>query len=140
MARLVLTDVSVLVNSVNLSEFITSVSLSTSVDSVETTGMSSAGAKSYIGGLKDNAVTLEFNQDFAALATEVTINAVGTSLVGTVFPVVIKPTSGAVSATNPTYTFQALCSEWQPVSGAVGELATVSASWPISGAITKTIA
>lgn len=139
MARIVLTDVSVTVNSVNLSEFITSVSLSSSIDSVETTGMSTAGARTRLGGLKDNSVTLEFNQDFAASATEVTINAVGSSLVGTVFPVVIKPTSGAVGATNPTYTFQALCSEWTPIAGAVGELATVSATWPISGAITKAI-
>ena len=65
--------------------------------------------------------------------------AVGSSLVGTSVPVVIKPTSGAVSATNPSYAFTAVCSEWQNVQGSVGELSTVSATWPISGAITKTV-
>jgi hypothetical protein len=49
----------------------------------------------------------------------------------------IRPTSAAVSTTNPKYTFSALITEWQSVSGSIGELASVSASWPISGAITK---
>lgn len=137
MARIVLTDVSVTVNAVDLSQFITSVTLSTSVDVVETTGMSSAAAKTRLPGLKDNSVTLEFNQDFAAAGPEITINAIGSSLVGTVVPIVVKPTSGAVSATNPSYTFNAVCSEWQNLQGAVGELSTVSATWPITGAITK---
>jgi len=140
MARIVLTDVSVTVNSVDLSAFVTSVTLSTSVDVVETTGMSSAAAKTRISGLKDNSVTLEFNQDFATSGPEITINAVGSSLVGTSVPIVIKPTSGATSATNPSYAFTAVCSEWQNVKGGVGELSTISATWPISGAITKTVA
>lgn len=140
MPRIVLTDVSVTVNSVDLSSFLTSVTLSTSVDVVETTGMGSAAAKTRLPGLKDNSVTLEFNQDFAAAGPEITINAVGSSLVGTVVPIVIKPVSGAVSATNPSFAFSAVCSEWQNVQGGVGELSTISATWPISGAITKTVA
>jgi len=140
MARTVLTDASVVINGINLSEFITSVALSTSEDVVDTTGMSSAGARTRISGLADNSVTFEFNQDFATSGPEITINAVGSSLVGTVTTCVIKPTSAAVSASNPSYTFSALCAEWQPLSGAVGELATISATWPISGAITKAIA
>jgi hypothetical protein len=140
MPRIILTDVTVSVNAVDLSTFLTSITLSTSVDVVETTGMGSAAAKTRLPGLKDNSVTLEFNQDFAALGPEVSINAVGSSLVGTVVPIIIKPTSGAVSATNPSYAFSAVCSEWQNVQGSVGELSTISATWPISGAITKTVA
>jgi hypothetical protein len=139
MPRIVLTDVSVTVNAIDLSQFLTSVTLSTSVDVVETTGMGSAAAKTRLPGLKDNSVTLEFNQDFAAAGPEITINAVGSSLVGTSVPIVIKPASGAVSATNPSYTFTAVCSEWQNVQGSVGELSTISATWPISGAITKAV-
>jgi hypothetical protein len=140
MARIVLTDASVVINGVNLSEFITSISLSTSEDVVETTGMGSAGARTRVSGLADNSVTIEFNQDFAASAPEVTINAVGSSLVGTVTTCVVKPTSAAVGVTNPSYTFSAVVSEWQPLSGAVGELATISTTWPISGVITKAVA
>jgi hypothetical protein len=139
MARLVLTDASVVVNGINLSEFITSVALSTSDDVVETTGMGTAGARSRVAGLADNSLTLEFNQDFATSAPEITINAIGSSLVGTNTTVVIKPTSAAVGASNPSYTFSCVVAEWQPLSAAVGELATVSATWPISGAITKAV-
>jgi hypothetical protein len=140
MARLVLTDASVVINGVNLSEFVTSVGLSTSEDVVDTTGMAAGGARTRISGLADNSLTLEFNQDFAALGPEVSINALGSSLVGTNTTVVIKPTSGAVSVTNPSYSFSAVCAEWMPLSGAVGELSTVSVTWPISGVITKATA
>ena len=140
MPRIVLTDVSVTVNAVDLSAFLTSVTLTTSVDVVETTGMSSDASRTRLPGLKDNSVTLEFNQDFAASGPEASLNAVGSSLVGTVVPVVIKPTSGTVSATNPSFSFSAVCSEWQPVQGGVGELSTISSTWPITGAITKAVA
>jgi hypothetical protein len=100
----------------------------------------SAAAKTRLPGLKDNSVTLEFNQDFATGGPEITINAVGASLVGTSVPIVIKPTSGAVSATNPSFAFTAVCSVWLNVQCSVGELSTVSATWPISGAITKAVA
>ena len=140
MARIVLTDASVVINGINLSEFITSVAISTSEDVVETTGMGSGGARTRVAGLADNSVTFEFNQDFATSGPEVTINAVGSSLVGTNTTVVVKPTSAAVSASNPSYSFSAVCAEWQPLSAAVGELATISATWPISGTITKAVA
>lgn len=140
MARIVLTDASVVINGVNLSQYITSVSLSTSNDVLDTTGFGASGARTRTTGLSDNSVTLEFNQDFATSALEASINAVGSSLVGTTTTVVVKPTSAAVGVANPSYTFSAVVAEWQPLSGAVGELATVSATWPISGTITKAVA
>jgi hypothetical protein len=139
MARIVLTDASVVINGVNLSEFITSVSLSTSDDVVDTTGFG-VGARTRVAGLSDNSVTLEFNQDFAAGGPEVSINAVGSSLVGTTPTIVVKPSSGAVSVNNPSFSFSAVVAEWQPLSSAVGELATISTTWPISGVITKAVA
>jgi hypothetical protein len=140
MARIVLTDASVTINGVNLSQYITSISLSTSDDVVDTSAFGGGGARTRVAGLADNSVTLEFNQDFASSALEVSINAVGSSLVGTSTTVVVKPTSAAVGVSNPTYTFTAIVTEWQPLSGAVGELATVSTTWPISGVITKAVA
>jgi len=136
MARIVLTDAKVTINSVNLSSYISSVTLSTSSDVVETTGFSSTAARTRVAGLQDNSVTIEFFQDFATSLVEQTIYP----LLGTTTSVVVLPTSSAASATNPSYTFTALVSEWQPLSGAVGELSTASVTWPISGAITKAVA
>jgi hypothetical protein len=138
MARIVLTDAKVTINGVNLSDHIASITLNESADVVETTAFSNT-AKTRVAGLRDNSVTLEFHQDFASSSVEATINGTS-SLVGTVTSIVVQPTSSAVGATNPTYSFSALVAEWTPLNGAVGELSTASVTWPISGAITKATA
>ena len=136
MPRIVLTNAQITINAVDLSDHIASVTLSTSNDVIETTGFSSTAARTRVAGLQDNSVTIEFFQDFATSLVEQTIYP----LLGTTTSVVVLPTSSAASATNPSYTFTALVSEWQPLSGAVGELSTASVTWPISGAITKAVA
>lgn len=138
MARIVLTDAKVTINGVNLSDHIASVTISESADVVETTAFSNS-AKTRVAGLRDNSVTLEFHQDFASNNVEATING-SPSLVGTATTIVVTPTSSAVGATNPSYTFSALVAEWTPLNGAVGELSTASVTWPITGAITKATA
>lgn len=138
MARIVLTDAKVTINSVNLSDHIASITINESTDVVETTAFSNT-AKTRVAGLKDNSVTIEFHQDFAASNVEATING-SPSLVGTATTIVVTPTSAAVGATNPSYTFSALVAEWTPLNGAVGELSTASVTWPITGAITKATA
>lgn len=135
MARIVLTDAKVTINGVNLSDHIASITINESADVVETTAFSNT-AKTRVAGLRDNSVTLEFHQDFASSSVEQTING-STTLVGTVTAIVVTPTSGSVSATNPSYSFSALVAEWTPLSASVGELSTASVTWPISGAITK---
>jgi hypothetical protein len=134
MARIVLIDAKITIGGVNLSDHITSVALSTSDDVVDTSAFGTGAARLRVAGLADNSVTLEFQQDFAASNVEATIYP----MLGSTQTVVVTPTSATGgTATNPSYTFSALVSEWQPLSGAVGELATVSVTWPISGAITK---
>ena len=135
MARIVLTDAKVTINSVNLSDHIASVSLSATNDVVETSAFSSTAAKTRVAGLQDNSVTLEFHQDYASSNVEATIYP----LLGTTTTIVVSPTS-TVSATSPSYSFTALVSEWTPLNGGVGELATASVTWPVSGAITKAFA
>jgi hypothetical protein len=77
MARIVLTDVEVIVGAVDLSDHVASVTLSTTYDVLETTAFAGgnvpAAAKTRIAGLADNSVTLEFHQDFAAGEVEATI-------------------------------------------------------------------
>ena len=138
MARIVLTNAYVTINAVNLSSYVTSVTLTTTDDVIETTAFGSS-ARTRIGGLGDNSVAIEFQQDYAASAVEATINAAGASLVGTVTSIVVKPNGATTAADNPAYSFSALVSEWTPLNGAVGELATASVTWPISGEITKAV-
>lgn len=137
MPRIVLTDAYVVLASTDISQYVTSVSLSSTLDVVETTGMSNT-SRTRVAGLRDNQITIEFNQDFGSSALEQLIYPSDASTkIGTAVAMEVRPTSAAPSTTNPRYTFSALISEWQSVSGSVGELATVSVTWPISGAITK---
>jgi hypothetical protein len=135
MARIVLTNALVTVNAVDLSDYVASITLNSSIDVVETTAFSSTAARTRIGGLADNSISLEFHQDYASGEVEATIFP----LIGTVTTVTVKPINSATSATNPLYTVSALVSEWTPLNGAVGELATASVTWPVSGAVTKTV-
>jgi hypothetical protein len=105
-----------------------------STDVVETSAFNSTAAKTRVAGLQDNSVTLEFHQDYATSNVEATIYP----LLGTNTTIVVSPTS-TVSASSPSYSFSATVSEWTPLNGGVGELATASVTWPISGAITKAI-
>jgi len=118
------------------SDYVASVTLNSSIDVVETTAFSSTAARTRIGGLADNSISLEFHQDYASGEVEATIYP----LLGTVTTVTVKPVNTATSASNPLYTASALVSEWTPLNGAVGELATASVTWPVSGAIVKTTA
>ena len=137
MARLVLTNVEVTIAGVSLANHIASVTLGSTYDVLETTAFKGGNvpdaAKERIAGLVDNSVTLEFHQDFAAASVEATIYP----LLGTVAAVEVQPVNAAISVDSPLYTFNALISEWTPLNGAVGELATASVTWPISGMIYK---
>jgi hypothetical protein len=132
MPKIVLTDAKVTINSVVLSDHISSITIDTKEDIIETTGFGSS-AKTRVAGLVDNSVMLDFFQDFAATNVEATIYP----LLGSTTTIVVQPASTAVSTTNPTYTFTALVSEWTPLKGGIGQLATASVTWPISGSITK---
>lgn len=132
MAQLVLTDASITINSVDLSDRANSVELMYEVDSVEVTAFGSGG-HTFTGGLQNLSCTIEFMQDFATSEVEDTIYA----LVGTNTAVVIKPTSGAVSASNPSYSFTGYLASHTPVAGAVGELAMTSLTFT-GGTLVKT--
>lgn len=135
MARIVLTNAVVKINSVDLSDHVASVELSQEVEEVETTAFGDS-ARTRTGGLANNSLSLDFHQDFASASVDDTLNA----LVGGTASFEILPNGTAVGATNPRYTGTVLLTEWTPVAGAIGELATASITWPISGAVTRATA
>jgi hypothetical protein len=132
MAKLVLTNASVSIAGTDLSTSITNITLETKYDIIETTTFGNT-SKTRVAGLADNSISLDFLQDFAASSVEATIYP----LLGTVQTIIVKPVSGTTTTTNPQYTVSALISDWTPLKGAVGQLATASVTWPISGTIAK---
>lgn len=135
MAVFVLKDAAVTVNSVDLSDYVTSLTLNYETDSVEVTAMGATGHK-FTGGLQNISLDVTFNQDFASSQVAATLDA----LVGSTTTVVVKPTSAAVSATNPSYTItDAFLAATQPVAGSVGDLASMSVSFT-GGSLAKAVA
>ena len=132
MAKFYAQDYKVTIGTSVLSTSIASVTLDITTDEVETTAFGSS-YRTRIGGLKDASVSLDFHQDFGAGA----VDALLFPLMGSTVAVSIAPTSGTITASNPLYSFSALVTQYQPYSGAVGDLATFSVTWPVSGEVTR---
>jgi hypothetical protein len=131
-AKFAATDYDITIDTVDFSDSLAAVTLDISKEQLEVTAFGDA-ARTYIAGLQDGSVTLSFHQDFAASAVDATLHAA----LGTEIAVVIKPTSGAVGAGNPSYSFNALVTQITPFSSNVGDLATQDVTFPISGAVTR---
>ena len=135
MAVFVLKDASLTVNSVSLSAYVSSITLNYEVDAIPVDAMGITG-HIFTGGLQNISLDVTLNQDFAASTVAPTLDA----LVGSTTTVVIKPTSAAVSATNPSYTItNAFLAATQPVAGSVGDLASMSVSFT-GGSLVKAVA
>jgi hypothetical protein len=137
MAVYAATDHKITLNGTNLSNVLQSVSLDISSDEIETTAFG-GGWRTRIQGLKSGSVTLNFFQDFGASSVDATITPLFNA--GSYATVVITPTSSAVSATNPAWTAVCLVSQYQPFSASVGDIATLSVTWPTSGTVSRATA
>ena len=122
--------VSVTVNSVDLSDHVTSITINRNFDELEVTAMGDTGHK-FVKGLEASSITIDFLNDTATGETLATLQAAW----GNSVPVVVKQTSAAVSATNPSYTMTCLVNGTTDVNGAVGDLGMQSVTWNVNGAI-----
>ncbi len=135
MAKFVATDYKVTINGGTVSSSLASVELPIEIDEQETTAFGSEW-RTRIAGLKSGSITLEFHQDFAAGA----LDSILWPLLGTNATVVVTPTSGSVTSSNPSYSGAFLVTSYTPYASTVGDLATVSVTWPLSGALTRATA
>jgi hypothetical protein len=133
MAIFVATDFLVSINgSTALNAYLTQVELKASANDVTTTAFGSTWV-TRVAGLKEGSLTLQFNQDYAASAVDATL----WPLLGTNATVAIRPTSNAISSTNPSYTAVVVVTDYTPVSGNLGDLATLSITLPTSGTVSR---
>jgi len=127
--------VSVTFNSVDLSAYVTSVTVNQSFDELEVTAMGDTAHK-FAKGLEASTITLDFLNDNAATTVIPTLRAA----YGTTVPVVIKQSSGAVSASNPSYSTTVLVNNLQNVNGAVGDISSQSITFTCNSVITVAVA
>jgi hypothetical protein len=135
MAKIVITNPQVTLAGGTVSANVAQATISIEADDVETTSFGSAGGwRQRIGGLKQATVSLDFHNDYSGGG----IDSVIYPLIGGTAALTIRPTGTAAPGTaNPEYSATVLVTEYSPVDSAVGDLATFSVSWPVTGAVTR---
>ena len=127
-------NVGVKINSVDLSDHVTAVTINRVFDELEVTAMGDTAHK-FVKGLEASTVTIDFLNDTASANVLATLQAAW----GTNVTIVLLQEKGtAVSATNPLYTMTCLVNNITPVNGAVADLSTQSVTWNVSGTIAVT--
>jgi hypothetical protein len=134
MAIFLQNNVGVKINSVDLSDHITSVTLTQNFDELEVTALGDSSHK-MVKGLEASTLTLNFLNDFAAASVQATLQAA----YGTTVTAVLLPVKGtAVSATNPLYTVSILVNNLTPLNGAVGDISNSSQSFTCNSTVVQT--
>ena len=123
----------VTLNSVVLSDHVTSATINRVFDELEITSMGDSSHK-FVKGLEASTISLDFLSDTAAANVNATLQAAW----GTTVPLTLKQTSAAVSATNPLYSTTILVNNTTDINGAVGDIASQSISFTCNSAIVIT--
>ena len=127
--------VQVTLNSVALTDHVTSATINRVFDELEVTAMGDTAHK-FVKGLEASTITLDFLSDTAAANVNATLQAAW----GTTVPLTLKQTSAAVSATNPLYSTTILVNNTTDINGAVADIATQSITFTCNSPIVITTA
>jgi hypothetical protein len=123
--------VGVKINSVDLSDLVTAVTINRTFDELEVTAMGDTAHK-FVKGLEASTVTIDFLNDTAASKTLATLQAAWGTTVTAVF---LQTKGTAVSATNPLYTVSLLVNNTTDINGAVGDIGTQSITFTANSTI-----
>jgi hypothetical protein len=123
--------VGVKINSVDLSDLCTAVTINRVFDELEVTAMGDSSHK-FVKGLESSTVTIDFLNDTAAGETLATLQAAWGTTVTAVF---LQDKVAAVSATNPLYTVSLLINNTTDINGAVGDIGTQSITFTANSTI-----
>jgi hypothetical protein len=125
----------VTLNSVVLTDHVTSATINRVFDELEVTAMGDTAHK-FVKGLEASTITLDFLSDTAAANVNATLQAAW----GTTVPITLKQTSAVVSATNPLYSTTILVNNTTDINGAVADIATQSITFTCNSPIVITTA
>jgi hypothetical protein len=126
--------VGVKINSVDISDHVSSATLSQIFDELEITSLGDASHK-FTKGLEASTLSLDFFNDFAASQITPTLQAA----YGTTVTAVLIPVKGtAVSASNPLYTVSILVNNLTPISGDAASINSSSISFTCNSTVVQT--
>jgi hypothetical protein len=125
--------VQVTLNSVALTNNVTSATINRAFEELNVTAMGDSAAR-FVRGLETSTITLDFLSDTAAANVNATLQAAW----GTTVPITLKASGAATSATNPLYSTTILVNNTQDINGAVGDIATQSITFTCNSPIVIT--
>ena len=134
MAKQIIRNPLIIIAGGTVSANVAQATLTISAEEVDTENFGSNGWTEIIGGTKSGSLTLTWHNDYAAGG----IDSIIEPLIGGTAAFEIRPAgTAAAGSSNPKYTGTILVTEYSPIDSAVGDLATFSATWPTTGAITR---
>jgi len=123
--------VGVKINSVDLSDHVTAVTINRTFDELEVTAMGDTAHK-FVKGLEASTVTIDFLNDTATTNVLQTLQGQWGNTVTAIF---IQEKGTAVSAANPTYTVSLLINNTTDINGAVGDIGTQSITFTANSTV-----
>ena len=121
------------VPSIDISSYVSAITLTQTVDEIEVTSMGDSAHK-FAAGLQAATLTIDFFNDWAATQVMTTLNAAFATTLA-VSMITVKGT--AVSATNPSYQFSIFVNNLTPIgSGGVADEAMSSLSFTVNTTVT----
>ena len=127
MAQFVITTGFVEIDGQDLTTDVKSYSVDLRKDQIDDTALNDT-AHSFLAGLQNNEVTVEFLQDFA-VSTGVDTTLFDVWDGGVAVTIKVRPTSGAITTSNPEYQFSGVLFDYTPISGAIGDQALTSVTF-----------
>jgi hypothetical protein len=124
-------NVGVKINSVDLSDHVTSVTINRVFDELEVTAMGDTAHK-FVKGLESSTVTIDFLNDTATTSVLQTLQAAWGTTVAAAF---IQTKGTAVSATNPMYTVSLLINNTTDINGAVADIGAQSITFTANSTV-----
>ena len=133
MAVLVLKDAYALINAVDLSDHIRSITINYEAEIQDKTVMGATG-RGKIAGLTNASIDITFAQDYAAGEVDATLHP----LIGAAaFAFIIKPNGSSTGVTNPRFYGNAVLASYNPISGSVGDFAEAQATFEVDGTLSR---
>jgi hypothetical protein len=119
LAKHVLTNASLSVNSVDLSDHVKTISYSDGINGVDAAAMGELQDYEMPGTIKVSDISVTFFQDYASAKVYATIHPLVAAR--TTFNIIIKPDTGSAAATNPQFTIAVFVRGFQFVNGTRGD-------------------
>lgn len=133
MAIFLSNGVVVTLNSVALSDHVTSATINRTFDELEVTAMGDTAHK-FVKGLEASTITLDFLNDLVTANVNATLRAAW----GTTVALTLKQTSAAVGADNPLYSTTVLVNNTQDINGSPADISTQSITFTCNSPIVIT--